>query len=151
MNIDYDKLYSQLNNIYSTYPNITKLTSFNFKIFPENILKVSPLIKLNKLVNKYMKSTNKESIIKLNEDIIKTNQWLVFTYNNYQKTINNENFKKICIEQKKDPVVVNDYLKNQNILISNTQLKKQNFIYHKLNKVLTKNGNNLSISMDINS
>ena len=134
MNVDCEKLYINLNHIYTLYPDITKLTMFNFKVLPEKTLKASPLNKLNSLLNKCIKTpSNEECIIKLNEKIINTNQWLIFTCENYQKTVNNENFKKLCVENNTNPILVKEYLKTQNIMVSNTQLKKQNFIYNKLN------------------
>jgi hypothetical protein len=133
MDIDYENFYNNLNYIYTLYPDITKLTMFNFKVLPEKILKTSPLNKLNSLLNKCIKTPNNEEyIIKLNKRIININQWLMFTCDNYQKTVNNENFKKLCVENNTNPMLVKDYFNTQNIVISNTQLKKQNFIYNKL-------------------
>lgn len=141
MDIDYEKLYLQINIIYEKYPAINKLTIFDFKTLPDKILKTSPLTKLNKLINKCIKQiTDNLLIIKLNEYIAKTNQWLIFTYENYQRTINNDNFKKLCNENKIEPNAAKIYFNNQNIIISNTQLKKQNFIYNKyINKDDTNN------------
>jgi hypothetical protein len=159
--MNYSKLYNNLNVLYKHDDNITKLIEIDFGIFSENIIKCSPLLKLNNLVEKLVKSINHNNLpppsskhicinnhkrqkidhtknkskdidyTKLNKDIIKTNNWILFSVETQKKTELNNNFKNYCIETKIEPTIVHQQLITNNINVSKKQLKKQIFIYNK--------------------
>lgn len=131
--MDYYKLYNNLNNIYNVLSDITKLYVYDFNNFSEQIIKYSPLLKLDKLVKKFKNTENYKN--KLNKEINKTNKWIEFSIKNQEKTNLNDKFKTYCIENKIDPNIVNQQLQIENIFISKKQLKKQNFIYKKNNNL----------------
>lgn len=133
--MDFKKLYINITTIYNNNPTLTKLIEFDFNIFSDNILTYSPLKKLNKLIEKILKIKKlcSNEIILLNKNIKKTNQWIIFTNENLQKTKLNEQFITYCNINKVNPKDVQSQLFDQKIIISNKQLKKQCFIYTKQN------------------
>jgi hypothetical protein len=127
--MDYNNLYNNLNKIYQIFPDITKLFIYDFNNLSPNVIKYSPLLKLNKLIKKNKNTEQYKN--KLNKEIIKTNNWIEFSAKNQEKTILNEKFKTYCIENQIDPNFVNQQLQTENVFISKKQLKKQVFIYKK--------------------
>ena len=111
------------------YLYITKLFLYDFSHLSQNVIKYSPLLKLNKLVEK--KNNNDKFKTKLDKEINKTNKWIEFSIKNQEITNLNEKFKTYCIVNQADPIVVNQQLQNENVFISKKQLKKQVFIYKK--------------------
>ena len=73
--MNYSKLYNNLNVLYKHDDNITKLIEIDFGIFSENIIKCSPLLKLNNLVEKLVKSIVNNNLPPSSNHICINNHW----------------------------------------------------------------------------